>query len=244
MIVAARSGVACACTISSKVRRMSSIIACSSPAPVGAGDPARLVAQRRQAQRLGQPLRRVDGQHHRAPAALGGPQRQRRRGGGLADAAGAAAHQHPGRRVVQQRVDVQPGGHDAAPPSRRNGHPGVDQQRGQLVERAQVDAVDQLRQLQPGQRRALGQPGQRLPLGVHPHRVLHGLGDQPVDHLRRQVEPGRGQPGADPAGVHPAVRGGRHRAVRQPLRPHPVDDHRARPQAGRGQLGRPSPGSR
>ena len=66
--------------------------------------------------------------------------------------------------------------------------------------------------------------------------MLHGLGDQPVDHLRGQVEPGRGQPGPDPPGVHPAVRRGRHRTVRQPLRPHPVDDHGARPQAGRGQL--------
>jgi hypothetical protein len=79
------------------------------------GHPAGLVLQRPQAQRLGQPAGRVDGQHHGAPAAFGGAQGQRGRGRGLADPAGAAAHHDPGVRVVEQRVDVERRCHEAAP---------------------------------------------------------------------------------------------------------------------------------
>ena len=85
---------------------------------------------------------------------------------------------------------------------------------------------------------ALAQPGHRRRLGLDPHRVLDGLGDQPVDHLRAPgATPAEASPERIRAGVHPAVRGRRHGAVRQPLRAHPVDDHRARPQVRGLELG-------
>ena len=96
--------------------------------------------------------------------------------------------------------------------------------------------LDQVRQLE--QRAApLAQTGHRRGLGLDAHGVLDGLADQPVDDLGRQRDAGRRQAGADARGVHPAVRGRRHGALREPLRAHPVDDHRARPQARGLQLG-------
>ena len=73
-------------------------------------DPAGGVVQLGQAERLGQPAGRVDGEHHRAPAVpLGRPQRQRRRGGRLADPTGAAADHDPHAGVGEDSVHVQPG---------------------------------------------------------------------------------------------------------------------------------------
>ena len=63
-------------TISSNVRRMSSIIACSSPGHLGRQrHPLRGVAQILDAQRLRQPLRRVDRQDDDRPAVLRGAHR-------------------------------------------------------------------------------------------------------------------------------------------------------------------------
>ncbi len=109
--------------------------------------------------RLRQPSGRVDGEHDDLAAALGGAERQRGRGRGLADATRAAADDDPGRRVVEQRVDVQrraPAGGDGRPagPTRRAGgfvgghaRPWALSSAGQLVEPAEVDAARQPGQL-------------------------------------------------------------------------------------------------
>jgi hypothetical protein len=60
--------------------------------------------------RLGQAPGGVDGEDDDAASPLGGTQRQRRRRRRLADATGAAAHDDPGLRVVEQAVDVQGAG--------------------------------------------------------------------------------------------------------------------------------------
>ena len=70
-------------------------------------DPPRLVVQLDQAERLGQPPGRVDGEDDDAPAGLRRGQRQRRRRRRLAHAAGAAADDDPGLRVVDQGPEVQ-----------------------------------------------------------------------------------------------------------------------------------------
>jgi hypothetical protein len=74
---------------------------------VQAGYRAGGVVQLGQAQGLGQPPGRVDGQHDHAAARFRCPQPQRGGGGGLADPAGAAAQHDPGRPVDQQCLDVQ-----------------------------------------------------------------------------------------------------------------------------------------
>ncbi len=71
-------------------------------------DDPRGVVELGQPHRLRQPPGRVDGQDDDLAAALGGPQADRRRGGGLADAAGPAAHDDPGLRVVDQLVHGEP----------------------------------------------------------------------------------------------------------------------------------------
>ena len=98
----------------------------------------------------------------------------------------------------------------------------------ELVQGAEVHALGQVRQLH--QCAHPTQADHRRGLDLDAHGVLDGLGDQPVDHLGRQRDARRGQPGADPRRVHPTVRGRSDGAVRQPLRAHAVDDHRARPQ--------------
>jgi hypothetical protein len=81
---------------------------------VGVLHRARDVVQLVQAHRLREPARRVDREHDHPAAALGRPESDRRRRRGLADAPGAAADDHPGAGVVEQRVDVEdrrlPGG--------------------------------------------------------------------------------------------------------------------------------------
>ncbi len=95
-------------TISSNVRRMSSIIACSSPDTSGAsGTRWGVLPEILDAQRLRQSLGRVDRQHDDGAAVLGGAQRHRRRGRGLSDAARAAADDHAVGGVVQHRGHVQ-----------------------------------------------------------------------------------------------------------------------------------------
>src|SRR6266540_57180 len=64
--------------------------------PLAAHRP-RLVGEHVQAEGLGQPPGRVDGEHAGAPPLLRAPQRHRRRRRGLADPAGAAAHHDAGR---------------------------------------------------------------------------------------------------------------------------------------------------
>ena len=69
----------------------------------------RRVAEILDAERLGEPLGRVDGQHHDRAAIFGGAQRHCRGGGGLADTARAAAHHDAVGRVAQDRAHVQGG---------------------------------------------------------------------------------------------------------------------------------------
>ena len=71
-----------------------------------AGHRARGVVELGEPERLGQPPRRVDGEHDDAAPGLGRAQAERGRRGGLADAAGAAADDDAGGGVGQQGVDA------------------------------------------------------------------------------------------------------------------------------------------
>jgi hypothetical protein len=74
-------------------------------------DLAGAVVQSGQAQRLGQPPGRVDGQHDGAAAVqFGRPQRQRRRRGGLPDPARTAADHDAYPWIGEDGVHVEPGG--------------------------------------------------------------------------------------------------------------------------------------
>ena len=168
----------------------------------------RLVAQLRQPQRLGQPARRVDRQHG-DPRGRGPPRAApARRGGRLADAAGAAADHDPGRRVVEQRVDVErrrsscarrPGCHQRRRPARR----------GCRGRRRRPGAAAPAAGRPP---RAAGPAPRPRPRPARRARRSRPTSPSIISGAR--ASPADGQAGADARGVHPAVRGRRHRAVR------------------------------
>ena len=174
-----------------------------------AGHRPRGVVEGLDAHRLGQPARRVDGQHHDLAAALGGAQGQRRGGGGLADAAGAAAHDDAAAAVVEQGVDVedQPGlvgGDQRADAGTRPGAlvgggpscagPPRCSRLGELVEPGQVDAAGQPRQLVRRHAERLDQ-GALAVLEAPPLGVVATLLEQAVDQRRRRRDAGLLQAG-------------------------------------------------
>ncbi len=76
--------------------------------------PSRRVVERFDSHGLGEPTRRIDGEHHDGASSLGRTQCQGRGGRGLADPTRPAADDDAGFGVVEQRVDVQVEGHVAS----------------------------------------------------------------------------------------------------------------------------------
>ena len=242
----ARSGSACASTISSKVRFMSSIMACSSPSPSTPSTRRGVLSSSVEAHGLRQPPGGVDGEHDDVAAALGRAQAERRRGGGLADAAGAAADDDPGARVVEERVEVED---RRRPGARRVSGCGSGSCRSlrrssdsrQLVQPGQVHPSASSGSSYHGQ--AQPRPAtarcSRLQLGAL--GVLGGLLGEPSHQPRREPpsrEPGRLRPSAELAGSNgrsrPASRAAvvQQRLGRTMFTKTPPDG-----QAGRAQLG-------
>ncbi len=202
---------------------MSSIIASSRP-PAGAVDaPATgrgVLSSSHQPHRLGQPAGGVDGEHDDPPAPLGRAQGQRGGRRGLADAARAAADDHPGAGVVEQAVDVERRGLARRRARRRGG--GRRRHATPCSTRRSARSYSAPRSMPPAQRGQLGdRPPERrevdalLPLELRPA----GRGRCPRRAGRRRAgrarHPGRAELRArppSPAASRPATHERRGRA--------------------------------
>ena len=202
---------------------------------VDAGDRPGGVVELGEAEGLGQPPRRVDGEDDDLAPVLGRPQPERGGRGGLADPAGAAADDDPGvagRRSGRRCPAAAPSGRGCGSRSSwscaPSGHPLIGQQIGELADPVGVDAVGQERQ-------PVGRAPQRphgLLLGAlqaHPVGVVAGLGEQPAAPGRRS-RASRPPRGPRRPGCRRSVCGRRQRrsSARQQRLADLVDDDRRR----------------